>query len=402
MRIAVFHNLPSGGAKRALYDCVKYLTELKINVDVFVPSTADEKFLPLSDVANVYVYNVKQTLISPILSFAKYNVPIKNLFELEKTEKYIAETINKKNYDAVLCEQDRYTMSPFILKYLKKPTVYYCQQPLRITEAIIRKITDRMYSHKYKSSRTLIKFLRYIYGIKMTKIDLENALHSKYMVCNSYFSRESILRRYGINSYVSYLGVNTELFRPIETSDDEFILTVGSLTPAKGFDFIIRSINYINKKNRPKLIIVSNFINTKWKEYIEYLARKLEVNIEIKVMVDNNELVKLYNKAKLVVYAPYLEPFGLVPLEAMACGTPVIAVKEGGVRESVVHKETGLLVDRDEEIFAEAIISLLTDDERREKMREKCIKVVNDFWTIEHAGERLLNHIYRSIERYRR
>jgi glycosyltransferase involved in cell wall biosynthesis len=56
-----------------------------------------------------------------------------------------------------------------------------------------------------------------------------------------------------------------------------------------------------------------------------------------------------------------MEPFGLVPLESMACGTPVVAVAEGGVRESVTHGKTGLLAERLPQQFAEALRSLLED-----------------------------------------
>jgi glycosyltransferase involved in cell wall biosynthesis len=56
-----------------------------------------------------------------------------------------------------------------------------------------------------------------------------------------------------------------------------------------------------------------------------------------------------------------MEPFGLVPLEAMACGTPVVGVQEGGVQESILHKHTGLLVDRDPVQFAAAVQNLLSN-----------------------------------------
>lgn len=55
MMIAVFHNLPSGGAKRALYSFVKYLENVGNQVDVHVPSNADEHYLPLKDVASGFV-----------------------------------------------------------------------------------------------------------------------------------------------------------------------------------------------------------------------------------------------------------------------------------------------------------------------------------------------------------
>ena len=55
MRIAVFHNLPSGGAKRALYSFVKCLKNVGNQVDIHVPSTADERYLPLKDFASGFV-----------------------------------------------------------------------------------------------------------------------------------------------------------------------------------------------------------------------------------------------------------------------------------------------------------------------------------------------------------
>ncbi len=104
-----------------------------------------------------------------------------------------------------------------------------------------------------------------------------------------------------------------------------------------------------------------------------------------------------YNRARLCVYAPYLEPFGLVPLEAMACGTPVVAVKEGGIRESVVHGETGILTERDEAAFADAVTTLLFDGTKSTQMGHRGIEAIHDFWTLEHAGERLLGHLQRVV-----
>jgi len=399
MKIAVFHNLPSGGAKRALYNFVNILMKSNNLVDVFVPSTANEDFLPSGDVANkVYVFPVKKTITGLIYSNFRYALSIRFSFaDLEKTEKKIAEIINKKDYDVVLSEQDRYTMSPFFLKYIKKPTVYYCQQPLRVHEAILQKLSQKRKQKIYYrfGRKNLEKYLD-----RLSKIDIENASYSKYIITNSYFSRESILRVYGLNSYVCYLGVDTKMFRLLRVPKDNFVLSVGSCTPSKGFDFIIRSLSRVDPKIRPKFIIVSNIVDNEWKMYLEQLAIKLNVKLEIKNLITNDELVLLYNKAKLVLYAPYLEPFGLVPLEAMACGTPVVAVKEGGVRESVIDKETGILTDRDENMFAEAVTELLLDEEKREKMGQKGIETVHNFWTLEHAGERLLKHLTRAIEKY--
>lgn len=400
MKIAVFHNLPSGGAKRALYGFVKYLTKSGHLVDVFVPSTADETFLPLKDVANnVNSFPVRKTITGLIYSTFYYISPINMkifLRDLERTEKKIADVINKKDYDVVLSEQDQYTMSPFFLKFIKKPTVYCCQQPSRVQEAILQKVSQKS---EDKDRIGLVRRIWRKYVVsRMPKIDKQNASFARYILANSYFSRESILRSYGLNSFVSYLGVDTEIFKPLGNPKENFVLSVGSCGPSKGFDFCIKSLARIDSKIYPKFIIVCNSVDVGWKNYLEQLAIKVGVELEIKNLIQDNELVQLYNKAKLVLYAPYLEPFGLVPLEAMACGTPVVAVKEGGVRESVLHNETGILTERDEGMFAEAITDLLLNKEKRQYMSQRALEVVQNFWTLKHAGERLLNHLNRAME----
>lgn len=240
--------------------------------------------------------------------------------------------------------------------------------------------------HKYFASR-------------LPQIDKENAIFLRYILTNSYFSRESILKSYGLNSFVSYLGIDTKIFKPLEVYKENFILSVGSCGLAKGFDFIINSLGHINSKKRPKFIIVSNNnVYIRWRDYLEQLAIKVGVDLEIRNLIQDNELVLLYNKAKLVLYAPYLEPFGLVPLEAMACGTPVIAVREGGVIESVIQNRTGILTEGYEDMFAKAVTKLLLDKEKRKKIAQRGIESIHNFWTLEHAGERLLKHLNRAIE----
>ena len=77
-----------------------------------------------------------------------------------------------------------------------------------------------------------------------------------------------------------------------------------------------------------------------WLEMVE-LARSLNVTLEVKKMVTDEQLVRLLSGAICMVYSSNLEPFGFAPLEANACGTPVIAVAEGGVRETIIHEKNG-------------------------------------------------------------
>ena len=134
-------------------------------------------------------------------------------------------------------------------------------------------------------------------------------------------------------------------------------------------------------------------------EYLKELAEKEKVDLDILTMITDEDLVHLYNTAKLVVYAPYLEPFGYVPLEAMACATPVVGVKEGGIRETVLHNKTGLLTQRDTSDFARAIITLSEDKQMWEKFSINSLKYTQSFWTLEDAGKRLTTNIKRILEK---
>ena len=397
MKIAVFHNLSSGGAKRALYDIVNFLVK-DHEVDVFVPSTANEDYLPLKNIAdNVSIFPVKNTPTGFLFSFIKYFPSKVSLIDLEKTQKNMAEIVNKGDYDVVFCEQDRHTMAPFFLKYIEKPHVYYCQQPIISRDEISKSLYENA-GLKNKNKQELLR-LRF-YGNRMSNNDKKYTNYSKYTVTNSYFSRESILRSYGTNSFVSYLGVDTNLFKPLAMQKENFVLSVGQCLPEKGFHFIIKSLSKIDANMRPELIIVSDQGNIHWKNYLKNLATKLKVKLRVLTMISDEELVSLYNKAKLVVYASYLEPFGLVPLESMSCGTPVVAVKEGGMRETVINGKTGILTERDESLFAETITELILNNQKIGIMAKNSINAINNFWTLEKAGKRLYTHLNNAIINY--
>ena len=92
-----------------------------------------------------------------------------------------------------------------------------------------------------------------------------------------------------------------------------------------------------------------------------------------------------------------MEPFGLAPLEAMACGLPVVAVKEGGVRETVVDGVTGFLTQRDPEEFAECIRQLLENHNLRRQFGEQAREHVRAFWTWERAAQDLLENFQRVL-----
>ncbi len=109
----------------------------------------------------------------------------------------------------------------------------------------------------------------------------------------------------------------------------------------------------------------------------------------IETMVDNETLVQRYNQAALLAYAPVREPFGLVTLEAMACGIPVVGVAEGGFQEAIVEGVTGFLTPRDPDVFAKRVNDLLSNPIQRKKMGHAGRDSVISNWTWEVAVQRI-------------
>jgi glycosyltransferase involved in cell wall biosynthesis len=210
---------------------------------------------------------------------------------------------------------------------------------------------------------------------------------------NSDFMRQTVRRIYEIEAQVSYHGVDTGQFRPLALEKQRMILSVGSLTPLKSFDFIIQAIAHIPAGQRPPLAIASNFQVPQERFYLEQLARDSHVELMLLDEVTDEQLIQLYNQAWITAYSPVREPFGLVPLESMACGTPVVAVREGGVPESVVDGETGLLVERDPVQFAEAVRQLLDNPALAADYGRRGREHVLRHWTWEHAVETLERHL---------
>ena len=108
-----------------------------------------------------------------------------------------------------------------------------------------------------------------------------------------------------------------------------------------------------------------------------------------------------YRRAGVVAFAPHLEPFGLVALEAAACATPVVGVREGGVRETVVDGETGYLTDRDPVAFAAALARVLDNPDRARCLGEKARARVLADWTWDRSADALEAHLVDTIAAYR-
>jgi len=382
MHIAAYHNLMSGGAKRALFETIRRLAEGHA-IDVFTLSSAEHAFCDLRPFVHQYrVFDFEALPLVPSpFGALNHGVRAADILRLRPSQRLIAAEIDAGGYDvAFIYSSDRFTNGPILLQHLETPSVCYCNDPLRVLYdppimrpysqlSGVRNVVDRL------------NVLRWLYRARLRREDRRSLLAASVLLVNSYFTRETVYRGYAIQPRVCYLGVDTQVFRRETALREDYVLSVGAVNPIKGYDFIIRSLALVPADIRPPLIIVGNFSVPEERDYLLNLARASYVQVEFRVMVRTSELVHLYSRARITLYAPVLEPFGFVPLESMACGTPVIGVAEGGVRETIRHGDTGFLTDRDPEKFASAVQVLLTDPAFADQMGAKGPDYVRTEWT---------------------
>jgi glycosyltransferase involved in cell wall biosynthesis len=196
------------------------------------------------------------------------------------------------------------------------------------------------------------------------------------------------LRSYNLDTKVCYLGIDTNLFSNQGLMREDFVVGLGELRPHKNVHFIIEALAAVPSP-RPQLVWIGNASDEAYLQEMKQLAKKHSVEFETKVNISNEDLRNILNRAKMMLYASRLEPFGFAPLEANACGLPVIAVAEGGVRETIIDGVNGLLVEHTQEAMAAAIRRLLADGDYATQLGINGQRLVMERWSLSASLDRL-------------
>ena len=287
-----------------------------------------------------------------------------------------AALIDGTKCDAVLLHLCAFTNAPLLLNYLKTSNFWYCQEPSR---NLFESVDDVLDKGKEWSAR--------LYRRRRRSAEVSAARRAGTILCNSEFSRESIMRAYGIEAVMCRLGVDAGAFKPVATEKKSQVICWGPLWPAKGLDFIVRSVSRIPMDRRPNVVFPWTRGSESYRQELDAMARALAVVLEMPQGLNDRDLLKSIHASLVCVYAPRMEPFGLVPVEAMAAGLPVIGIREGGVRESVLHGVTGFLCDRNEEEFAERIMTIMINATMREEMAKVAAEYVRREWSWQRTGD---------------
>lgn len=238
-----------------------------------------------------------------------------------------------------------------------RSNIYYGQGLISSALEDIHIEMPKRYKCLYKITAPLIKNL----DVKFISYIRNN---SKLFIANSKYSAE-LYRTTGVNvDGIIYPPLDTNCFKPI--------------TPCPSSDYVLA---YFGKETKFSIIKKIADLGIKIKAFgakAPYIPSYVlnHKNIEYLGRVSNEELVKLYTNALYTLFPFTHEPFGYVPVESMACGTPVLTYNKQGPSETVIHNITGWLARNDEELldYALKIWKNGYSKDIRRKCREQALK----------------------------
>ncbi|MDQ5768373.1 glycosyltransferase [Thiothrix subterranea] len=234
------------------------------------------------------------------------------------------EQFNLDKYDLVLSSS--HLVAKGALTHHGQLHVCYCHTPVRYAwdmyHDYLRGGNLQNSSIKSWLSRRTLHHLRLWDVLSSNRVD--------HFIANSHYIRKRIQKIYRREAHVIYPPVDTNRFSLV-TNKDDYYLAFSRLVPYKRIDLIVQAFAHTKRK----LVVVGNGPE------MEKLRGMATPNIEFLGFQDDQRVAILMQQAKALVFAA-LEDFGIIPVEAQACGTPVICLNQGGTAETVLHGKTGI------------------------------------------------------------
>ena len=330
MKVAIVHDwlVTNAGAEKVL----KAIIDIFPNADIF--SLVD--FLNDKDRKDILDGRSVKTSFIQKLPFAKKH--FRNYLPLFPKA---IESLDVSRYDLLISSS--WAVAKGVKKNSKQLHICYCHTPIRYAWDLEKEYTANLKQPKKFFVQKTLKYIR--------KWDIKTLNRVDYFIANSNFVKERIERIYKREATVIYPPVDTDKFKFYEKKED-YYLTVCRLVGYKKVDLIVKAFNQMPNK---KLVLIGDG------EELEKIKKMAQKNIEILGYQEDKEIVKYMQKAKAFVYVA-IEDFGITPIEAMSCGTPVIALNKGGTLETVKNGITGL------HFKEQNIQSIINSIEKFEKM----------------------------------
>ena len=237
---------------------------------------------------------------------------------------YAIEQFDLTDYDLVLSSSA--SVAKGVITNHNQLHICYCHSPVRYAWDLY---------HQYLRESGLNRGIKGIYAKyvlhKIRNWDLISSKRVDYFIANSQYVARRIKKNYGMESTVIYPPVDTEAFA-LKIKKEDYYFTASRMVSYKKMDIIIKAFN---KMPNQKLIVAGH-----GPEY-DKLKKLAKSNISLLGFVPDSLMKQHLQNTKAFIYAAE-EDFGIVPVEAQACGTPVICFAKGGLKETVVDKVTGI------------------------------------------------------------
>lgn len=238
---------------------------------------------------------------------------------------YAIEQFDLQDYDLILSSSA--SIAKGVLTNQNQLHISYCHSPMRYAWDLY---------HQYLNDSNLSKGLKGLYAKrvlhKIRTWDYINSQRVDHFIANSNYISNRIYKTYRRDSTVIYPPVDVNNFT-LNINKEDFYVAASRMVPYKKIKTIVEAFNQMPDK---KLYVIGDGPDFK---AIKKIAKS---NIELLGFVDSTKLIGYLQKAKAFVFAAE-EDFGIIPVEAQACGTPVIGFGKGGLNETVINNKTGVL-----------------------------------------------------------
>ena len=246
-----------------------------------------------------------------------------------------------------------------------KKVLYYCH-------TIPRYLFDQREQYEQKVPKIILYPYRFLTSL-FRKAYLRDLGKIEYLLTNSKNTQKRIKTFTDRDAEILYPPVDTDFFCTTETQQEKnYFLSFARLSSIKRVDRIVAAF----QKMPEERLIITYGKNDPERQNIGKMTEGY-TNIEMRESPSDIELRELIRGARATIYVPVDEDFGMSPVESMSCGTPVIGVNDGGLKESIIDGKTGILID------LRCEISDITDAVKKIKtlpnISEACLERAYDF-----------------------
>jgi len=378
--LATLGGVDSGGQNVYVAELPKQLVKLGYNVDVYTRKESEEIDEVINWLPGIRVIHIKagpekvvakEKLLSLMEEFAN------NMIAFIRKEEVCYELVHANFFmSALVASKVRKVFHiPYVVTF----------HALGLVRKIHQKEMDHFPDERIEIERRILK-------------------HADHIIAECPQDKEDMIRLYHAppdKISIVPCGFSSKEFYPIDKKkarrilnfkeDEKIILQLGRMVPRKGVDNVIKALGEIKKdKKNLRLVIVGGEHDTPDPTLCPELARlqKLaaEENVESSIVFTGRKqrgvLKYYYAAADVFITTPWYEPFGITPLEAMACGTPVIGSNVGGIKFTVEEGKTGFLVPpHNPQVLADRIEKLIADEKLLALMQRNALKRVNKLFT---------------------